>query len=102
MSRLLEEPDALRRPVGREGLPDDPLLGDWSPEPAVVRGATVVAHHEVVPGRNRDLGREVAAVAAAAGPCERLLLEFPVEHDVAVLDLDPVPRAGHDALDEVH
>src|SRR4051812_36680087 len=102
MSLVLEEADALRRPVGREGLADDPLGGDWSPETAVVRGATVVAHHEVVPGWNLDLGREIAPLAAAAGQRVGLFLRLAVEHDLAVVDPDPVARAGHDALDEVH
>src|SRR5207249_2597895 len=56
----LEDPDATEGPVGGKGLPDDPSGGDWSPKPAVVRFATVVAHHEPVSGRNLDRGREVA------------------------------------------
>src|SRR4051794_39252002 len=101
MSPASEEADSLRRPVGREGLADDPLFGDRSPETAVVRGATVVAHHEVVVGWNLDLGRELAAFAAAAGLGVGLGKRLPVAHDLAVHDLQPVPRAGDDALDEV-
>src|SRR6185436_15897622 len=97
-----EETDALGRPVGGEGLPDDPLLGNWSPEPAVVGRATVVAHHEPVPGGNRHGLGQVAALAATARLGERLLLELAVEHHVAVADRDLVARARHHALDEVH
>src|SRR5688500_6299070 len=56
----LEEPDFLGRPVAEEGLADDPVLGDWSPESAVVAGATVVAHHEVMPGRDLDRFLQIA------------------------------------------
>src|SRR4051794_2365388 len=101
MARVSEEADALRRPVGRKGLADDPLLGDWSPESAVVRGATVVAHHEVVTGWNLDLGREIAALAAPARLREGLLLELAVQDDLTVVDPNPVPWACDDALDEV-
>src|SRR6478672_10432284 len=97
-----EEADALGRPVGGEGLPDDPLLGDGAPEPAVVGRATVVAHHEPVTGGNRHGLGQVAALAAAARLGERLLLELAVEHDVPVADRDLVARACDDALDEVH
>src|SRR3954469_19008503 len=82
MSPFLEEADPLRRPVGREGLADDPLGWDRSPETAVVRGATIVAHHEVVPGWNLDLGREIASLAAAAGQRVGLFLRLAVEHDL--------------------
>ena len=59
--RLRGVPMRLGGPVGGEGAADDPLLGDGAPEPAVVGLATVVAHHEVVAGRNRDRLAEVAA-----------------------------------------
>src|SRR5689334_23815707 len=101
MSPASKEADALRRPVGREGLADDPLGGDWSPESTVVRGATVVAHHEVVVGWNRDLGREVAALAAAAGLGEVFLLQLAVELDAAVQDADLVARPATTPLVEV-
>src|SRR4051812_4915533 len=101
-SRTLEETDPLRRPVGGEGAADDPLTGNGTPEPAVVGLPTVVAHHEPVVGRNRDLGREVAPRAALAGPREVVLLLLAVHVRMAVADVDPVARAGDDALDEVH
>ena len=55
------------RPVGPEGGADDPLARDGSPVPAVVGRPTIVAHHEVVIGRNRDLAREVALAGPARG-----------------------------------
>ena len=64
-SRGLEEPDAVGRPVGEEGLADDPVARDRAPEAAVVARPTVVAHHEVVVGRDRDRLGQVAAAAAA-------------------------------------
>ena len=72
-----------------------------APETAVVRGSTIVAHHEVVIGGNRDLPRVVAPLGALAGERERLALALAVEDDVAVDDGHPVARARHDALDEV-
>src|SRR3954452_2224500 len=59
--------DSLGRPVGGEGLADDPRARDGSPEAAVVGGATVVAHHEVVTGGNRHFMAEIAPVGAPAG-----------------------------------
>ena len=50
--RALEDADPVRGPVGGEGLADDPVAGDGPPEAAVVAGPTVVAHHEVMVGRN--------------------------------------------------
>src|SRR5215210_9456531 len=96
-----EEADALGRPIGRERGADDPLLRDRPPEPAVVRRATIVAHHEVVTGRNRDLARVVAAVTPLTGPDERLLLALAVENHASVADLEAIAGAGDDALDEV-
>src|SRR4051794_38780360 len=96
-----EEPDALGRPVGPERGADDPFLRDGSPEAAVVGRPTVVAHHEVVTGGNRDLARGVTAVRARARADERLLLELAVEHHAAVADLEVVARARDYALDEV-
>src|SRR5215207_1769439 len=97
----LEEPDPLGRPVGGEGFADDPLSGNGTPEPAVVGAATVVAHHEVVVGRNADLAREIAGLTTAAGLDELLLLALAVEDHVPAADGEPVPRSGHHALDEV-
>src|SRR5579862_8084040 len=51
-----EEADAVRWPVGEEGDADDPFVRDRSPEAAVIGGSTVVAHHEVIAGRNLDRG----------------------------------------------
>src|SRR5215213_2032916 len=96
-----EHSDALGRPVGPEGGTDDPFLRNWSPEAAVVRRPTVVAHHEVVTGGNRDLARVVAAVVARAGADEGLLLALAVEDHVPVADLQAVAGPGDDALDEV-
>ncbi len=56
----LEAADLSGRPVGGEGIADDPLLGDGAPFPAVCGFPTVVAHHEVVIGRDRDLFLQIA------------------------------------------
>src|SRR6202011_6060860 len=72
----LEDSDAVGRPVGGEGSADDPSCGDGAPEPAVVGFATVVAHHEPVPGRNLDRCREVALLAAPAGADVGVLLTY--------------------------
>src|SRR6476646_116031 len=100
-SRGLEEPDPVGRPVGEEGLADDPAAWDGSPEAAVVARAAVVAHHEVVVGRDRDRLGHGAARPAATRPDEGLLRLHPVDDRVAVLDRERVPRPGHDPLDEV-
>ena len=50
----LEEADPVRGPVREERDADEPFARDRAPETAVVRIATVVAHHEVVAGRNLD------------------------------------------------
>src|SRR5437868_4736897 len=76
--RRSEEPDAVGRPVGGEGASDDPFLGDRPPEAAVVGGATVVAHHEPMAGRNANRFRESAVGASAALSDERLLRLLPV------------------------
>src|ERR1700761_3223618 len=96
----LEEPDPVRRPVGEEGDPDDPFIGDRAPEPAVVRLSTVVAHHEVIAGRNDDRCPHIAAIALAAGGDVGVLLAHAVADHVPVLDRDPVARAPDDPLDE--
>src|SRR5919201_845950 len=101
----LEEPDALRRPVRREGAADDPAARDGAPEAAVIRLATVVAHHEPMAGGNGDGSREVAS--AALTPLARLgdvavLLALAVPVNVPPADVDRVARPGDDTLDEVH
>src|SRR6185312_6703438 len=55
----LERADTVRGPVGEERDPDEPFIGDGTPETAVVRETTVVAHHEVVTGRNFDRRPEI-------------------------------------------
>ena len=82
-SRALEEADPVGRPVGGERCSDDPCSGDRSPEPAVVGEVTVVAHHEVVTGRNLDRRRIVAVAVCswqpaklANGSCWRLPLRI--------------------------
>src|SRR6478672_2246785 len=97
----LQQADALRRPVRGEGVADDPVARDRAPEAAVVGRATVVTHHEVVLGRDRYGRWKVAALAAAAGRGEGLLLALAVEDDMAVLDGDGVAGTGDDPLDEV-
>ena len=99
-----EEADPVGRPVGGEGATDDPLLGDGSPEPAVVGLPTVVAHHEPVPGGNRDRRREVAPAVAAlrTGWMNGSFWRLPLRTTWPSLMRDRVARAGDDALDEVH
>src|SRR3954454_12936853 len=99
---VLQQADALRRPVRGKGVADDPVARDGAPEAAVVRRAAVVAHHEVVVLRDRDRRREVALRAAATGSDERLRLALAIADDVPVLDRERVAWAGDDALDEVH
>src|SRR4029077_9093936 len=100
--RDLEGADAVGWPVGGKGLADDPFLGDGSPEAAVVTCATVVAHHEVVVGRDLDRLRHVAGGGAAAGDDVRLVgLLDAVDDGVAILDRERVARPGDDPLDEV-
>src|SRR5439155_5720058 len=97
----LEDPDAVRGPVGGEGASDDPARGDRAPEAAVVGFATVVAHHEPVPGGNLDRGAEVALPGAAALPDVAVGLALAVADHVPFDDRDHIARSGHDPLDEV-
>src|SRR5581483_4267604 len=101
--RDLEETDSIRRPVGRKGLTDDPAARNRSPEAAVVAGTTIVAHHEVIVGRDRDWLRHVAGRpgAAAAGIDEGLPRHHAVDNRMAVLDVEAVAGAGDDSLDEI-
>ena len=62
-------PIPVRRPVGGEGLADDPVSGDGSPVTAVVACPTVVAHHEVVVGRDGDRFRKLQAPPPPQGRC---------------------------------
>src|SRR5206468_3653673 len=82
----LKQPEALRRPVGREGPADDPLLGHRAPEAGVVRRAAVVAHHEPHPLRDRDLALQRAVVAGRARADVAVLLALAVADHVAVED----------------
>src|SRR6476661_5203259 len=100
-----EQADAADRPVRREGAADDPAARDGAPEAAVLRVATVVAHHEVVTRRDGDRRREVAPGAAAA-PCAGavdvgVLLALSVAVDVAAADVDAVAGEADHALDVV-
>src|SRR3954447_16179144 len=98
----LEPADAVWGPVGGKGLTDDPFLGYGSPETAVVAGSTVVAHHEVHVGWNRDLPRQIALFTAAAGVRVGLVaLLDPIDERVAVFDGEGVAGPGDDPLDEV-
>src|SRR5262245_40539867 len=97
----LEEPDSVWRPVGGEGLADDPVTGDWSPEAAVRTLPTVVAHHEVMVGRDGDGIGQIAGSAGGTGADEVLLRHLPVDHGMAVLDAERVAGPGNDPLDEV-
>src|SRR5205085_2989740 len=82
----LEEADAVRRPVREERDADDPFVWDRAPEAAVVRGTTVVPHHEVVAGRNNDRLPEIAGAVAGTGGDIRVLLTHAVANHVSVHD----------------
>src|SRR5688572_4858509 len=97
----LEDPDSLRWPVGGEGLADDPVSGHGSPEAAVLAGSTVVAHHEVMIGRDRDLLPVIARSTAPARVDVVLVrIDLAVDDRMAVADGERVPRPGDDPLDE--
>src|ERR1700704_6454948 len=95
------EADAARRPVGGERRPDDPLLRDRAPEAAVVGGATIVTHHEVIALGHANRSREVALLAAGAGLDELLGRRLAVPDHVAVADGDRVAGQSDHPLDEV-
>src|SRR4051812_1556094 len=92
----LERPRPPRRPVGEEGVSDDPLLRDGAPFTAIGALPTIVAHHKKGSRRNGDLLREVADGAARIRPDERLLLELAVDVHAPGKDLDAIPRHGND------
>ena len=77
--------------------------GTGSPEAAVVTGSTIVAHHEVVVGRDGDLLRQVAAADSAADKArmKSSSASTPFTTGWPLLNAQRVARAGDDALDEV-
>src|ERR1700691_2468031 len=101
-----ETADAVGRPVGGDRLSDDPPFGHRSPEPAVVRVSSIVAHHEPVSRGDLDGRGEVALRARGAGFYVGVLLAHAVARgcrlavDVTFLDIDFIARASDDALDE--
>src|SRR5437764_5169727 len=97
----LERPEAVRRPVAREGAADHPRDRDRSPEAAVVGLATVVAHHEHIAVRDDDRVGEVAVRPAAARRRVGIVLAPAVADRVPVDHRDAVAAHTHDALDEV-
>src|SRR3954451_8304202 len=113
--RFLEGADAVWGPVGEEGSPDDPLLRNRSPLATVIALGTVVAHHKKVVGWNLNRIRQIAERTCRVVPVfvdERLVLLLGGglrglcvrrlrQVHAPLLDLDPVPRKAHDALDEV-
>jgi len=98
---FLEEADPFDRPVGEEGLPDDPFSRDGSPEAAVVALPTIVAHHKKVIWRNFERRRKRALADGSAGPCEGLLLDLAVYHGMAVANGNGIPWKRHYSLDEI-
>src|SRR4051812_33008226 len=99
---FLERADALRRPVGEEGMTDDPLLGDRPPVAAIVALPTVVAHHKKVARRNRDGLRQIAQVVASRALVDvGLVQRLAVDVRVVVADVELVARKADHALDEV-
>src|SRR6478752_4636047 len=98
----LEEADAVGRPVGGEGLADEPIAGYGSPVTAVVACPTVVAHHEVMVGRDGDRLGQIASSAVAAGQRVGLvLLDHAVDDRVPVANREGVAGPGDEPLDEV-
>ena len=89
----LEDSDSAWRPVGGEGLADDPVSGDRSPEPAVVDSPTVVAHHEVMVGRNGDLFGQIALCSGLHGRMKSSSAFYAVDDGMAVLDRRACRRA---------
>src|SRR3546814_13330390 len=49
---LAQVRDAVAVQPDQEGLAPDVLFGQVSPEPAVIASITIVAHDEIVPGRD--------------------------------------------------
>src|ERR1035437_1963570 len=98
--RPLEEADPAGRPVGEERVADYPRARHRSPEPAVVRLSTIVAHHVVLAAGNRDRAGEIARAHAVAGIDVGILLPYPVAVDVALDQPDPITREPHHPLDE--
>src|SRR3546814_14282245 len=49
---LAQVRDAVAVQPAQEGLAPDVLFGQVSPEPAVIASITIVAHDEIVPGRD--------------------------------------------------
>src|SRR5579862_5319352 len=95
-SAALQEPDPVGWPVRGERLSDDPRARDGPPEATVVGEVTIVAHHEVVTGRNLEGARVVAVHdrrVAVRKAGVGLILALAVEDHVPVADRDRVPRA---------
>src|SRR5437764_13224171 len=101
LGRGLERSDSLGRPVGEEGLSDDPFLWNGSPVAAVIALATIVAHHKKLARRNRDLFRQIADIGARRQVREAVRLALAVHVGVVVDHPEPVAGQGHDPLDEV-
>ena len=97
------EADAVRRPVRRENLADEVLARHRPPLPRVTGLGAVVAHHEVVPLRDRQRP-ELGAGQAAFGFQIGLLQSPAVDVDVTVAPLephlDPLAREADQPLDE--
>src|SRR5579875_453982 len=96
-----EGAEAVRRPVGEERDPDDPLLRDGAPESAVVGFTTIVPHHVVLPGGNGDrLGERTRAGALGARLDVAAPLLLAVAENVPVDDPQRVAGQPDDSLDE--
>ena len=103
----------LVRPVEEERPPEDVLARDRSPEAAVERVVAVVAHPEVVAGRNA-VGPELVAQHARLGDARiarrvdlrvdvldlRAVGRLPVDEERLVADLQDVAGPADGALDE--
>ena len=82
-------------------FPKDPGRADGSPEPAVIRLATVVAHHEVVAARNHDWPSEVTEQRVRAGNDVGVALVHAVADHAPVDDRNPVAGQTNHTLDEL-
>src|SRR5215467_13656926 len=60
-----EAPQLVQVQPDEERLADDVLIGHEPPDPAVARVVPVVAHHEVMPRRNR--ARQAVRIVVAIG-----------------------------------
>src|SRR5215470_3060458 len=71
-----------------ERTPDDVLLRDEAPKPAVLAVIAIVAHHEIVPGRHDT--RDAFGGRVLAGLRIRVLVALSDRHARAIVENDAV------------